>query len=552
MVMRIICLFLLGILMTGCKDEKTFPTESFEPLLDLNFSNVERDSMQDALDSNLEGYKKLHSRRLDNGTPPAFNFDPRYSGFRIDTNQQAIDWKLPLNIKLPESADSIAFLSVAELSNLIKNQKITSQELTQIYLSRLKKFGDTLQCVITITEQLALEQAKRADQEISAGNYRGPLHGIPYGLKDLFSVNGYKTTWGAAPYKDQVINTDATVYKKLTEAGAVLVAKLSLGALAWGDVWYEGKTKNPWDLEEGSSGSSAGSASATAAGLVAFAIGTETHGSIVSPATRCGLTGLRPTFGRVSRTGGMNLSWTMDKIGPICRTAFDCALVFNAIKGADGVDQSAVDAPFNYETLSTLKGLKIGYFEKLFLEKYDRQRDDVKVIAILQSLGAKMKSIELPDYPREALNLILNVEAAAFFDELTRSNKDSLMVRQIKRSWPNQFRQARFVPAVEYINANRLRRQLIEELNQLFSEFDMIVAPSFRGNQLLFTNLTGHPCVVLPNSFERNGKPTSITFLGNLYEEDKILAVARLYQERTDYHEKHPELFYDAALHADL
>ncbi len=395
--------------------------------------------------------------------------------------------------------------------------------------------------MITLTEERALARAKQADEEIAKGKYRGLLHGIPYGAKDLLAVKGYKTTWGAMPYKDQTIDEDATVIRKLDDAGAVLVAKLTMGALAWGDVWYGGMTRNPWNLEQGSSGSSAGSASATAAGLVAFAIGTETWGSIVSPSTRCGTTGLRPTYGRVSRTGAMALSWSMDKIGPICRTVEDCAIVFDAIRGADGIDQTLIDAPFNYSPRIDIKKLKIGYLKKLFDEKYENSAADAAVLAKLRELGCELVPVELPDYPVDAISFILSAEAASAFDELTRSGRDDLMVRQTRDAWPNVFRASRLIPAVEYIQANRLRYLIIQDMQKL--GVDVWLSPSFGGSNLLLTNLTGHPCVVLPNGFDEKGSPTSVTFMGKLFGEAELLAVAKAYQDATDYHLKHPPLF---------
>lgn len=519
-------------------------TKSAEELFDLSFDEGERKQMKNGLSENLEAFQALHSYTIANSIPPVIQFNQIPLDFVLETNQNEIDWDFNPDVELPENIEELAFYSVADLSVLIKDHKVSSLQLTEVFLERLKKYGDTLQCVITLTEELALKQARRADEEITVGNYRGPLHGIPYGIKDLFAVKGYKTTWGAEPYKNQVIDQDATVVKKLEEAGAVLVAKLSMGALAWGDVWFGGVTKNPWNLKQGSSGSSAGSASATAAGLVAFAIGTETLGSIVSPSNRCGATGLRPTFGRVSRTGGMNLSWSMDKIGPICRSAQDAALVFNAIRGADGIDQVVKEAAFNYQPIDDLSGLKVGYLKDLFDAEYGNKRNDSTSLVVLKSLGATLQPVSLPDnLPIDAFGIILSAEAAAAFDQLTRSNQDSLMVRQIERAWPNVFRQSRFVPAVEYINANRVRFQLLQDLHKLFSEFDVIATPSFGGNQLQFTNLTGHPVVVVPNGFNGNGGPTSISFLGNLFDEATILAVARLYQEATGFDEMHPPFF---------
>ena len=512
-----------------------------ERIIGVRFTDAEKDSMLSDLVESLESYAALREVDIANSVPPALRFEPMPVGREFERTVKPPAYSPASFVSLPEDREELAFYSVRELSELIKTKKITSLELTRFYLDRLEKHGPQLECVITLTEELALEQAKRADREIAEGKYRGPLHGIPYGAKDLLAVRGYKTTWGAMPYKDQVIDENATVIEKLEEAGAVLVAKLTLGALAWGDVWFDGKTRNPWNLDQGSSGSSAGSASATAAGLVAFSIGTETWGSIVSPATRCGVTGLRPTYGRVSRTGAMALSWTMDKIGPICRTVEDCALVFDAIRGPDGIDQTLVDLPFNYDHRIDLKDVRIGYLKELFDEEYPFRETDLATLDKLRRLGADLVPVTLPDYPIEALAFILSAEAAAAFDELSRSGRDDEMVRQVRNAWPNVFRTSRFIPAVEYIQANRIRYMIIQDMEHM--GVDLYVAPSFGGNNLLLTNLTGHPCVVLPNGFDEDGCPVSISFMGRLYDEATLLAVAKAYQDATDFHEKHPPLF---------
>jgi Asp-tRNA(Asn)/Glu-tRNA(Gln) amidotransferase A subunit family amidase len=345
------------------------------------------------------------------------------------------------------------------------------------------------------------------------------------------------------PFKDQVLDYDATVIRKLSDAGAVLVAKLSLGALAWGDVWYADTTRNPWNPEQGSSGSSAGSAAAVSAGLVPFAIGSETWGSIVSPSDRCGATGLRPTYGRVSRTGAMALSWSMDKLGPICRTAEDCALVFDVIRGADGTDRSVFDPAFNYRSDIDPARLRIGYLKTDFENDSTYKEQNLATLQKLREMGIELIETELPDMPVDAMQIILSAEAAAAFDELTRSNRDDLLQRQIRNSWPNVFRASRFIPAVEYIQANRLRTMLIDRMDEVMKDVDVYVSPSFEGDNLLLTNLTGHPCVVLPNGFNEDGEPTSITFIGRLYDEATLIAVAKKYQDATDFHEKHPPLF---------
>jgi len=414
-----------------------------------------------------------------------------------------------------------------------------------MYLDRLKRHGPTLECVVTLTEERALRQARRADQEMAMGRYRGPLHGIPWGAKDLLAVRGYPTTWGARPYEDQVIESDAEVVSRLDQAGAVLVAKLTLGALAMGDVWFGGRTRNPWNLEQGSSGSSAGSAAATAAGLVGFSIGSETLGSIVSPSTRCGATGLRPTFGRVSRAGAMALSWSMDKLGPICRTVEDCALVLEAIHGADGVDPTARTVPFNWDAGKLLSGIRIGYYRRAFQEGTSRTRDlDLRALEALRGLGVEPVLVELPgEFPTGALRIILNAESAAAFDDLTRSGRDGLLVRQDPGAWPNLFRQARMIPAVEFIQANRVRTMIMGALDSALEGVDVFLAPSFWGDLLLMTNLTGHPVVVVPSGFDEEGNPVSVSFVGSLWGEGDLLRVAKAWQDATGHHLRRPPLF---------
>ncbi|MHC4684095.1 MAG: amidase family protein, partial [Planctomycetota bacterium] len=488
-----------------------------EQIAGLEFTDRERDLVVDGLNKHLQRYEKIREVPLDNSVAPAVQFNPVVPGTTFETKQLPIKASKPGKVKKPSDIEELSFWTITNLAGLIKSRKVSSLELTNLYLGRLKKYDSKLRCVITLTEELARQQAKRADKEIAAGRYRGPLHGIPWGAKDLLAVKGYKTTWGAMPYKDQIIDTDATVVRRLEQAGAVLVGKLTLGALAWGDVWFAGKTRNPWNTEKGSSGSSAGPAAATAAGLVGFSIGSETHGSIVSPCTVCGVTGLRPTFGRVSRYGAMALSWTMDKIGPMCRSVEDCALVFNAIYGPDSKDNTVVDLPFNWDASRGIKDLKVGYIKSAFEQDRDDKEfkaNDKATLEVLRRLGADLKPIELPDYPIDAMAFILSVEAAAAFDELTRSDRDALLVRQIKNAWPNRFREARLVPAVEYIQANRLRTLVIKAMHELMSDIDVYVAPSWVGNNLLLTNLTGHPSVVLPNGFNKKQEPTSISFVG--------------------------------------
>jgi Asp-tRNA(Asn)/Glu-tRNA(Gln) amidotransferase A subunit family amidase len=516
---------------------------STEKIIGLHFTPKERRLMKGNLEENAADYAKLHKVPVANSVAPAIQFSPIIPGLRFEKEPESFSYPEDSSVQRPANLEDLAFYPVTALAALIRTRKVTSTELTQMYLGRLKKYGPGLECVITLTEELALAQAKRADEEIAAGRYRGPLHGIPWGAKDLLATKGIKTTWGAMPYKDQMIDTNATVVDRLEQAGAVLVAKLTMGALAWGDVWFGGRTRNPWDYELGSSGSSAGSASATAAGLVGFAIGTETWGSIVSPSTQCGVTGLRPTYGRVSRCGAMALSWSMDKIGAICRSAEDCALVFEAISGPDGKDLTVVDLPFNWDPASDLRSIRVGYLKKAFEEDYPTKKNDEASLEVLKKLGVELIPFGLPeDLPVDALGFILNAEAAAAFDELTRTHKDGLMVRQGKNAWPNVFRQARFIPAVEYIQANRVRTLLMEEMALRLKDLDVYVAPSFGGNNLLLTNLTGHPAVVVPNGFNEKGLPTSISFIGNLFEEAKALRLAQAFEEATPFHLKHPVL----------
>ena len=511
-------------------------------LIGLEFNDAKRDSMVEGINVNLENYLSLREYALQNSVVPALLFNPIPVGVEFEQTQYPLKFTSVSNIKKPDNLEEVALWTIRELAELIRSRQVTAVELTEMYLSRLKKYGPSLECVITLTEELALQQAERADREIAAGHYKGYLHGIPYGAKDLLAVKNYKTTWGAVPYQDQMINEDAVVVQKLEEAGAILVAKLTLGALAWGDVWFGGKTRNPWNLEQGSSGSSAGPGSATAAGLVGFSIGTETWGSIVSPSTRNGVSGLRPTYGRVSRIGAMALSWSMDKIGPMCRSVEDCAIVFNAIYGPDGIDQTLVSLPFNYNHDVDVSELKIGFLKTAFEDTAIATENDINVLDVLRTLGSDLIPIELPEYPVNELSFILSAEAAAAFDELTLNGEDDNMVRQIKNAWPNEFRTARFIPAVEYIRANRIRTQLIQDMGKLMRTIDVYVAPSFGGDNLLRTNLTGHPCVVLPNGFNSEGSPSSISFIGNLFDEGKLLAVAQAYQQATDWHRQYPDL----------
>ena len=512
---------------------------------DLDFTNAEADSMMSNLVNFRQSYAKMHQRLPKNDLAFPMAFKPAPVGFKIPMSQQKISWQIPANVSLPKDKNDLAFYSILQLASLIKNKKISSMELTQFFIDRLKKWGDTLESVITLTEELAMKEAKQADDELKKGIYRGPLHGIPYGLKDLFAVRQYKTTWGSTPYKDQVVDEDAFVYTQLKNAGAVLCAKLSLGALAYNNKWFAGETKNPWNLKQGSSGSSAGSAASVVAGLLPFTIGTETLGSIVSPSTRCGATGLRPTFGTVSRSGAMVLCWTLDKAGPICRSAEDDAIVYYYMKGTDGKDASAVDHAFNYNQKADVKKMHVAFAQNYF-NKLAKDAPEWKVLDEFKSMGVTPQPVTFPDSTIVQFNLIgiiLNAESAAAFDELTRTNRDDLIERQDKDFWPNSFRSARMIPAVEYINAIRYRSELCQQINDFMKNYDVVIVPTFAGSQLAVTNLTGHPVVCMPMGFNQRGLPLSITLIGNLYDEASILEAATAYQEHTDHHKKHPEKF---------
>ncbi len=520
-----------------------------EALSGLRFTEQERELMLDGVNQNLERYQKLRTVEFPNSIHPAIRFDPVLPGHAVPTEQRAFRYSRPTRVARPSSLTDLAYARVVELAELVRTRQVSSVELTRMYLERLERHNPSLECVVTLTSDLAIKQARRADEELARGHYRGPLHGIPWGAKDLLAEDSYRTTWGAKPFEQQHIFEDATVVRRLEDAGAVLVAKLTLGALAWGDVWFGGRTRNPWNLEQGSSGSSAGSAAATVAGLVGFSIGSETLGSIVSPSTRCGATGLRPTYGRVSRHGAMALCWTMDKLGPICRGVEDCALVLNAIHGADGKDPTARSVPFNWDAGIDITSLRVGFFERGFDEERpedqsEQARMDEDTLRVLRGLGVDPIPIDLPsDLPLDAMRIILDAEAATAFDELTRSNRDDELVRQIKRAWPNLFRHSRFIPAVEYIQANRLRTIAMGAFAARMDAIDVLVTPSYGGDILLLTNLTGHPAAVVPNGFTESGAPGSISFIGKLYGEAEALAVAKAYQDATNFHLARPPRF---------
>lgn len=558
--------------------------------------------MIDGLNQQRETYSAIRKLHMPNSVAPAYIFDPLPPGASVNTRREPPVYSHTV-ATMPDKIEDVAFYSVPQLADLVRRRKVSSLDLTQMYLARLKRYDPLLHFVINLTEDRALAQAREADRDIAAGKYRGPLHGLPWGAKDLLSVKGYPTTWGAGGFEHQMIDEDATVVKRLDAAGAVLVAKLTLGALAMGDWWFGGRTRNPWNPKQGSSGSSAGPAAATAAGCVAFSVGSETLGSISSPSTRCGVTGLRPTFGFVPRTGAMALSWTMDKLGPICRGVEDCAMVLEAIYGRDGQDLSVRNAAFNWNANLDWKSLRVGYFAKEFepekapaatapmlgpppatekskqspqvqknLEEhrqeeanararraYDR-KFDLAALEKLHSMGVNLVPLELTDLPYDAMVPLLTAEAAAAFDDLTMTGRDRLLTRQGPEDWPNDFRVARFYPAVEYIQANRARSLAVQQVSALFQNVDVIVAAS-NSEQLVVTNLTGHPACIVPNGLRGPdapppppvdtgdddqiggpGTPVSITFLANHYQDAKLCAFARAYQEATGFQKLHPKL----------
>jgi Asp-tRNA(Asn)/Glu-tRNA(Gln) amidotransferase A subunit family amidase len=524
-----------------------------EEIAGVHFTDAQREMMLSGVNQNRDMYKELRQVHLDVSVPPAYHFSPILPGMRFDTVRRPFRTSQIGALKKPADLESLSFWPVTHLSVLLRSRQISSQELTELYLDRLKRFDPVLKCVVTLTDDLALKQARQADVEIKAGRYRGPLHGIPWGAKDLIAKSGYPTTWGAPPFKQQLIPTDATVVERLDKAGAVLVAKLATGELAHDDIWFGGQTKNPWDTTEGSGGSSAGPGSATAAGLMGFAIGTETGGSIIDPAIRCGVTALRPTFGRVSRNGVMPGAWSFDKVGPMCRSVEDCALVLHAIHGPDGMDLTAVDLPFNWDGTLNIRRLRVGYLKKAFQQQrpvQEEQVNDEATLEALRTLGVNLREMDLPSLPINATNLASAfVEISAVWDEMVRKGQDDQLARQDPDHIGNLCRTTQIMPAIEYIQANRIRTLLMRAMADTMADFDVYLAPQSRIDEasdihlnLWLTNLTGHPAVVVPNGFAR-GKPTGISFIGNLYDEGKLLALAKAYQDATEFHRKHPSAF---------
>jgi Asp-tRNA(Asn)/Glu-tRNA(Gln) amidotransferase A subunit family amidase len=566
----------------------------------LHFTEDQRKLMVEGLTSDREAILTIRKLNLPNAVAPSLVFDPVPGGTVLDTERKPPRLGPAISIASVSASneDQVAFLTIRQLSELLRTRKLTSVDLTKLYLARLKRYDPTLHFVITLTEDRALKQAAAADAELAANKHRGPLHGIPWGGKDLLAVAGYPTTWGAGGFEDQHFDYNAEVVKRLDTAGAVLIAKLTMGALAQGDLWgskqHGARTRNPWNPKQGSSGSSAGSASAVSAGCVGFAIGTETLGSISSPSTRCGVTGLRPSFGLVPRTGAMALSWSMDKIGPITRSVEDCALVLNTIYGPDGHDLSVQPAAFNPDLTIDVRKLRVGYIKSAFdtptftppkppakplagkeLDAYNQRvaqrkayfaqeaydaKFNTAALETLRSMGINLTPVDMPDFPFGSIVPMLEAEAAAAFDDLTRSGRDSLLIGQAPYDWPNSFRTARLYSAVDYINAARARTLALAKMTELFAPFDVIVTPS-DGEQLVATNLCGQPAVIVPNGIRGDdappslhpedgavnneggpGTPVSLTFLAPLYQDAKAVALAHAYQLKTGFHLLHPKL----------
>ena len=522
-------------------DLRASAVKAFESLIGLEFTDAQRATAAESIDQLRERLQALRQLQIGYDVAPPLHFSPRPATSDINTTSPPFQL-LPSPPPERPADDDLAFLPLPALAHLLETRQISPVELTRLYLERCRRYGPALHCLVTLTEDLALEQARRAETEILKGDYRGPLHGVPWGAKDLLATRGLPTTWGATPFADQIIDVDAAVVERLHRAGAILVAKLSLGALAQGHNWFGGTTRNPWQLDQGSGGSSAGPGAATAAGLVGFSIGSETCGSIISPSHVCGIVGLRPTYGRVSRYGAMALSWTMDKLGPMCRGVEDCAAVFAAVHGADPRDPTSVDRLFHWQNRTDLKGVNIGWISDAFARANDAdQQLYADARAALTALGAEIGEAALPNYPNEALGIILRVEAATVFDELTRGGDLDVIGDKDKSNWPRLLRAARLVPAVEYLRAQQARTLLLATLEETMTKWDVLAAPVLDGPTMEQTNLTGHPALSLPCGFV-DGTPRGIGFVGRLDDEAHLLAIGRLYEQATEWHRRHPDL----------
>ena len=502
----------------------------------LDLDEAQEASMVEGVNESLARIEEIRGFHIDNSVPPPMYFDPRVPGMAVDTIERPFRQDVPSDVSRPANLEDVAFWPLVGLARLIETRQVSAVELTRMYLDRLERYNPLLNCVVTLTSERALEQAASVDADIAAGSYRGLLHGIPWGAKDIIAARGYRTTWGAAPFREQEFDVDATVVERLDAAGAVLVAKLTTGELAFGDRWFGGRTNNPWNPELGSSGSSAGPGAATAAGLVGFGIGTDTGGSILSPSIRCGVVGLRPTFGRVSRFGVMAAGFSLDKIGPMCRTAEDCAIVLDAIKGPDGKDLAVPDnIPFNWDSEADVRSLRVGYFAAAFGEGNDEEEilNNEAALATLRSLGVELRPVTLPR--NRLIYFIEYIERAAGFDEFVRSGRVAEL-----RSASRYLYVSRLVPAVDYLQANRVRMLLMQEVAATMQDLDVVVAPYRAINPL--TSMTGHPVAAVPSGFRDDGTPTGFTMVGNIYREAAVLRLAKAFQDATDFHLRHPTL----------
>ncbi len=511
-----------------------------EKMIPIHYTDKERAQLLHGFENQLRAIATLRAQHFSHDLAPALTFDPRPPGKAFAKQKNRVRVSRPPAGQTAVSGGDLAYASLSELGHQLRKGHISSVALTKLYLKRIRRYGDALECFVTVTPELALAEAAEADAKLAKGEDLGPLHGIPYGIKDLFDTKGIRTTWGAMPYKDRVPDSDSRVVTRLRQAGAVLLGKTTCGAIAYGDIWFGGKTRNPWNTAEGSSGSSAGSASATAAGLVGFSIGTETLGSIVSPSNRCGATGLRPTFGRVSRAGAMALCWSLDKAGTICRHVEDTALVLGAINGYDAADASSIGMGFEYAPGLGQKDLLVGYDPAWFAGKSGNEIDR-HALKTLQGLGVQTRHVSLPELPYGVLFLSLVAEAAAAFEELTLSGRDDLLVWQADNAWPNSWRQIRFLSSVDYVQLDRLRRKVMGVMDKIMDEVDVLITPNFAANLLTITNYTGHPCLTLRAGFHdvptRGGDanadktphrvPQNISLIGRLFEEGKLCALGR-------------------------
>lgn len=543
----------------------TADIEAAERLLGLAYTEAERKQMVGNLDGQIASAKARRGVRLANSMPAASRFDPRLATFSMPAPSGPLRFSPATDEPLPGNDADIAFAPLTRLAAWIATGQITSRRLTEIYLARIEALNPRLECFATVTPERALAEADAADALTRSGVNLGPLHGIPYALKDLFDTRGITTGWGAEPYRDRVPEADATIVTRLRAAGAVLLGKSTLGALAYNDIWYGGRTRNPWNPEEGSSGSSAGSASATAAGLCGFSIGTETLGSITSPSERCGTTGLRPTFGRVSRAGGMALCWSLDKVGPICRSVEDTAMVLAAINGGDIADRGSIDAPFHFDAGAGIEGMKLGYLPEAYGD--GATEIDHATLEAARGLGIEVVEVALPDLPYAALMNILYAEAAAAFEELTLENLDDTLTWQDDGAWPNTFRKARFLSAVDHVQLDRLRYRVMIALDGLFDEVDALIGPFMTGPMLVASNFTGHPCLHLRAGFFQSGTrspaslgagkletgsadeagamhtvPQGVSLWGRLFEEGPILNLGMALERALGVAERRPHL----------